>query len=278
MRQRYDIILKKILKNIPKRFLQILTGFDEGKFLDTNFTDFLRREPDLVIELPDDSIFHLELQSMNEPEMPWRMIEYFLLIRKKYKKPTRQMLLYVGDEPLRMGDRLYIDRLTYSYDVWDVREVDCAELLESSNPDDAVLAMLCRTDNPETTIKAIVNRLMGLPEKEKKDYAMGLTELARLRGLALTVRKEVENKMPLSIEISKDELYLEGKHEGLIEGKREGLIEGIEVVLCVQYREEGSVLMESIKKLDDIGKLEQLKETIRNEKNIETIKEFIDSL
>ncbi|MBF0565666.1 MAG: Yae1 family protein [Nitrospirae bacterium] len=92
--------------------------------------------------------------------------------------------------------------------------------------------------------------------------------------------------MPLSIEISKDELYLEGKREGLLEskregfleGKREGLLEGIELILYVLYREEGTVLMESIKKLDDIVKLERLKETMRNAKTIDAINEFIDTL
>ncbi|KJR41220.1 hypothetical protein MCHI_002881, partial [Candidatus Magnetoovum chiemensis] len=52
MSQLYDIILKKTIKNIPRKFLKLLTGFEDGKFLDTKFQTVQHREPDMVIELP----------------------------------------------------------------------------------------------------------------------------------------------------------------------------------------------------------------------------------
>ncbi|MBF0563842.1 MAG: hypothetical protein HQK89_01230 [Nitrospirae bacterium] len=80
MSQLYDITLKKTIKNIPKRFLKLLTGFETGEFLDTNFPTVQNREPDLVIKLPDISIFHLELNSDNENNMVWRMHDYYSLM------------------------------------------------------------------------------------------------------------------------------------------------------------------------------------------------------
>ncbi|MBF0566002.1 MAG: hypothetical protein HQK89_12240 [Nitrospirae bacterium] len=103
MSQLYDITLKKTIKKIPKRFLKILTGFEEGEFLDTNFPTVQNRIPDLLIKLPDISIFHLEFTSTNENNMAWRMHDYYSLVFQEYEIEIHQMLLYVGDEPLRMA-------------------------------------------------------------------------------------------------------------------------------------------------------------------------------
>jgi len=38
------------------------------------------KEADLVVELEDGTIFHLEIQSTDDKEMPNRMLQYALLI------------------------------------------------------------------------------------------------------------------------------------------------------------------------------------------------------
>ena len=48
------------------------------------------RRPDLVVRLTDGRLYHLELQSTNDPAMPWRMLEYFGLLCQHYGQPPLQ--------------------------------------------------------------------------------------------------------------------------------------------------------------------------------------------
>ncbi|MBF0563852.1 MAG: hypothetical protein HQK89_01280 [Nitrospirae bacterium] len=308
MSQLYDITLKKTIKNIPKRFLKILTGFDEGEFLDTNFPTVQNRIPDIVIKLPDISIFHLELESNNENNMVWRMHDYYSLIFQRDGLKIRQILLYVGNEPLRMADRIQHETLNYSCVFKDIRDIDCSELLDgNNNPDDAMLAILCKMKDTIATLRAIRERFMLLPEKEQKDYLVGLKNLARLRGLTSLVKTEVEDKMPVTIDISNDETYLAGKREGkeegllegllvgekkgmlegekrgllegekrgLLEGEKRGLLEGIEVALDIKYGYEGLFLMDDIRKIGTIEKLEAFKEAVRKAASVNELMRFL---
>ncbi|MBF0565811.1 MAG: hypothetical protein HQK89_11255 [Nitrospirae bacterium] len=272
MSQLYDITLKKTIKNIPKRFLKILTGFEEGEFLDTNFPTVQNREPDIVIKLPDISLFHLELESNNENNMVWRMHDYYSLMFQKDECKIRQILLYVGDRPLRMADRIQHETLNYSCVFKDIRDINCAELLTGNkNPDDAMLSILCSMEDTIATLVAIRERFMLLPEKEQKDYLAGLKNLARLRGLTSLVKKEVEDKMPVTIDISNDETFL----AGMLEGEKRGLLEGIEVALDIKYGSEGLFLMDAVRKIGTIEKLEAFKEVVRKAASVNDLMRFL---
>ncbi|MBF0566972.1 MAG: hypothetical protein HQK89_17240 [Nitrospirae bacterium] len=268
MSQLYDITLKKTIKKIPKQFLKILTGFEEGEFLDTNFPTVQNREPGIVIKLPDISIFHLELQFNNENNMVWRMHDYYSPIFQGHGLKTRQLLLYVGNEPLRMTDRIQHETLNYSCAFMDIRDINCSELLDGNeNPDDALLSILCRMKDPIEMLRAIRDIFKLLPEKQQKDYLAGLKNLARLRGLTSLVKKEVEDKMPVTIDISTDETFLAGKLEGILEE--------IEVVLDIKYGSEGLFLMDDIRKIGSVEKLEAFKEAVRKASSVNELMRFL---
>jgi hypothetical protein len=96
MHQKFDLTLKKLFKDIPAELLKILTGFDTGKFLDITLVNIQYWCPDLLIELPDGSLLHIEIQSTNDGKMLMRMYLYSALIFKQYGKLPRQIVLYVG--------------------------------------------------------------------------------------------------------------------------------------------------------------------------------------
>ncbi|MBF0466624.1 MAG: hypothetical protein HQK88_15835 [Nitrospirae bacterium] len=60
--------------------MKILTGFDTAKFLDVQFPEIKYRQPDLLVELPNGSLFHMEMQAQNYGEMDCREVEYFYII------------------------------------------------------------------------------------------------------------------------------------------------------------------------------------------------------
>jgi hypothetical protein len=207
---KYDYTLKDLFKDIPSALLQLLTGFKDGKFLDIQFPDIKYRQPDLLLELPDGTIFHLEFQSSYDQSMLLRMLEYHFLIFQQHGKEAKQLLLYVGEEPAEFENKINLTRLQYSYGVQDIKDIDCMSLLESDKPEDIVLAILCKTDEPQRTIRRILEKLASLPEKTRKDYILKLLNLSRLRKLDFLIQEEVK-KMPITIDIQESFLFKQGE-------------------------------------------------------------------
>ncbi|MCG6552077.1 MAG: hypothetical protein L7F77_07100 [Candidatus Magnetominusculus sp. LBB02] len=294
MHQKYDITLKDLLKDIPKVFLKLLTGYETGKFIDVQFPDIQLREADLVLEVTDGKLIHFEIQSTNEKDMDIRMILYGVLILNQYKIIPKQVVLYVGNEPMNMKNHIEGEGIKYSYELIDLRELDCSQLLESDSPEDIVLAILCKTEDVDATIRKILDKLSVLPLKEREGYIRKLLYLSDLRRLYPKVKMEV-SKMPITIDVKNSDIYQEGKEEGLIEGKeegliegkeegliegqrkglfegkREGLLEGIEGMLELKYGSAGLELMNMVRAIPTVDKLEEFKNLIKKAGSVDEL-------
>ncbi|MBF0552964.1 MAG: hypothetical protein HQK96_00235 [Nitrospirae bacterium] len=107
MRQKYDVTLKDILKDIPKVFLKLITGYEIGRCLgDVQFPDIQLREADLVLEVTDGKLVHVEIQSTNENNMMGRMFLYAGFIFNQHNKLPVQIVLYVGNELMNMESHM----------------------------------------------------------------------------------------------------------------------------------------------------------------------------
>ena len=149
-KQKMDILLRDILKRIPDRFVLLLTGKRGVKILDNTFPTVKERKADFVAELEDGSIFHLELQTYPDKKMPFRMLEYYLLLMQAYPdREINQTVLYVGEGAPRMENSIKRKRLSYSYELRDIKEISCRELMESPQIEDKILAVLCKVEEPE---------------------------------------------------------------------------------------------------------------------------------
>ncbi|MEJ7555848.1 MAG: Rpn family recombination-promoting nuclease/putative transposase, partial [Aquificaceae bacterium] len=97
-----DITLKDIFEEIPHRLSKILAPAPIKELLPTNFPSTELRV-DFLARLEDESILHIEFQSFNDPNMPFRMLRYYLAIWERYPtSPIKQLLVYVGNRKLRM--------------------------------------------------------------------------------------------------------------------------------------------------------------------------------
>ncbi|MEO5355723.1 MAG: hypothetical protein H7844_00285 [Nitrospirae bacterium YQR-1] len=67
----------------------------------------------------------------------------------------------------------------------------------------------------------------------------------------------------------------EGQQKGLFEGKRDGLLEGIELGLELKYGSAGLELMNMVKALNTIDKLEEFKNFIKKAGSVDELKEFL---
>ena len=83
-----DISLREVISNLPHKFVEILTNKKGVKLLDTALPNVKDKRADLIVELEDKTIFHLELQSSNDNKMAYRMLEYYLLIKEKFDRES----------------------------------------------------------------------------------------------------------------------------------------------------------------------------------------------
>ena len=217
----FDKTLRDLIQNIPQKFVSILTGKKGTKILDNTFPSTKERVADLVLQLEDGSIFHLELQTQNDKNMPFRMLEYYLLLKQRYpNKPIKQMVLYVGDGKPNMPNFLETDKLKFSYELKDIKEIECKELLESDNLEDKILAVLCKVKDFEKYIFSLIDELLKLPEKQRADYIRKLlialnyrpklkerlTSIWEEKGMPLTITEEMIRNDPFFKKAKKEDI------------------------------------------------------------------------
>lgn len=198
--QQYDVALKVLLRGSAKLMMHELAGGAVDKWLDAELPKVENRRVDLLGELAGGSLVHLELQSGNEAAMPLRMAEYCLRVFRLFGKFPCQILLYVGEAPLRMASELRGPKVWFEYRTVDIRDLDGDRLLESEDIGDNVIAILARLRDQKEAVRKIISKIAGLAAAER-DTALGqLLILAGLRRLEETVEREIQ-KMPVYIDI-----------------------------------------------------------------------------
>jgi len=184
--QDYDVALKVLLRGSAKVTVRELTGGTVQKWLDVELPKVQSTRVDFLGETDDDerSLVHLELQSGNDAAMPLRMAEYCLGVVRLFGKFPRQVLVYVGQAPLRMDSELRGPNVWFRYSVIDIRDLDGDRLLESEEIGDNVIAILARLRDHQDAVHRIVERIAGLAASDRETALGQLLILAGLRNPA----------------------------------------------------------------------------------------------
>ena len=124
-----------------------------------------------------------------------------------------------------MESSINTDNLSFRYELRDIKEIHCKELMESPQMEDKILAVLCNVEDPERYFTEIFEELLKLPEKERADYIRKLLTALHYRPKLKVVLKRLleERKMPLTITremMEKDPFFQEGK----LEAKKEDIL------------------------------------------------------
>jgi len=226
--QDYDATLKLLLQK-SSRLIQALVGTPVVKWLDVELPKVQNPRVDLLGETADGRLIHVELQSTYDPHMALRMAEYKLGICRQYGRLPRQILLYVGEAPLRMPNELGDEDLSFRYSSVDIRSLDGEPLLASAELGDNVVAILARLRDHKEAVRRIVQRIAELPPAERQDACKQLMILAGLRRKEILslVQEEVLN-MPITIDIRDvfapqfEEAEQRARQKGRQEGRQEG--------------------------------------------------------
>ncbi len=223
----YDITLKSLFYRNTRKLFEQLTGSAQARWLNTEFVSAkpTARQVDLLAETVGGELVHIEFQSVNDPNMPCRQMEYSVLIYRDQGRFPSQFVLYVGEAPMRMASRVEANR--FQYHLVDIRDLDGAGLLNSADVEDNILAVLTRGFDNRETLRTVLRRIVALDGEQRGQAIAQLTTLAKLRKLEITLKQEVET-MPITIDIRAHAFYTEGFEEGRQSGMEEGRQSGME--------------------------------------------------
>ena len=238
----FDGLLKDMLQHDRTLLIELLAGgLPIEEFFNVEMQIVQQSRADLAMRLADQSILHIEFQSSNDPEMAERMVGYHMHLWRKFKRPIKQVVLYVGEARMQMSESLDTGSLRLDFKLVDIRSFAATEFLATGRPADCVLAMLAR--DGDTCLGEILTRLRTLPEQELRRAMAQASVLCQLRRLSSRLKREVET-MPVILDISENEILREiqqkavelGRSEGLAAGRAAGIAEGKE-----EGKEEGKV-------------------------------------
>lgn len=156
----FDATLKEFFQKQPTSLLlELAGGVPVVEFLNVELAAVQERRLNLVMLLADDSLLHLELQSSNDGDMGLRMLEYYALLWRRYRKPVRQVVLYVGTPAMTMERAFLMDSVPFRFELRDIREWRADLLLSSSLFGDQVLAILGGTEDPHASVRRGLERI-----------------------------------------------------------------------------------------------------------------------
>ena len=163
--------------------LRELTGVNIERWLNVELPELRNTRVDMLGETSEDNLIHIELQSRNDSNMPLRMAEYCLSVYRRFGRFPSQILLYVGEEPMRMQAELIGPELSFRYRLVNIRDLDGERLLDSEEVGDNVIAILARLRNSQAAIRRIAEKIATLPVEQREAPLKQLRLLAGLRHL-----------------------------------------------------------------------------------------------
>ena len=226
MKNRFDFdgALKELFERDRPTLLSRLTGgVAVREFLSVEKPRVQQRRLDLVLALADESVLHVELQSQNSADVPYRMLGYWVLLKDDRRRRVRQILLYLGQEKLSMPAGIEEDGVRYGYDLIDIRDID-ADVLMRGNAGDLALAVLA--GGGPKRLPEILAKAAGLKGAARERALAQILVLSGLRGMVGKVELEMKN-MSVVIDIRKNHVLMKWRKEAIEEGLAEGIARGI---------------------------------------------------
>jgi predicted transposase YdaD len=229
-----DIVSKEIIKEIGRDISMHILGIDiqgEVTLVDKEWTRVEKRDSDIVFK-NNDKIFHIEIQNDNHKNMELRMLRYYSDILFEYKEcSVEQYVVYIGKKRCNMKSEIARDRISYNYDIIDVKDIACEDLLYHSNPSAVALSILCdfKDRDKQMVVNTILQRIKELTdgdEVEYQNYIKKVNVLSTNRDLKEEVKKGMNNM--LQVDITKTPLYELAMEKGMEKGLEKGMEKGME--------------------------------------------------
>jgi predicted transposase YdaD len=223
----YDVALKLILQRLTAVATRELTGVTITRWHNIELPQVQNTRMDLLGETESGKLIHIEIQSSNDAAMALRMLEYSVRVYRLYGAFPKQILLYVGEAPLRMNRTLEGDSLAFSFELVDIRDMDGEPLLESAHVGDNVIAILTKLKDRQGSVRRILAKIAESDWAERDVALRQLLIFAGLRRLEQYISEEVK-KMPFTYDIMDNQVIGPAIRKGMEQGLQQGLQQGRE--------------------------------------------------
>ena len=226
--QDFDNVAKKTFSRVYQSIIHKLLGLDMKNALKipTSFSRTKEKRSDFAIKVSrqneEPHIVHIEFQSKDDKNMDKRELGYFLDFYWEYNLNVVQYVIYLGKGKPTMPTEITLPNINFRYNVIVMNEIDVDLFLNSDNPHEIVLAVLCKYERKQAPkiIKQILEKLRVKTQNERElhEYVTDLEILSNLRNLQRQTKKEL-TKMPIIYDLRKDIRFKEGFEEGEEKGE-----------------------------------------------------------
>ncbi|MCU0355797.1 MAG: hypothetical protein MUD08_19000 [Cytophagales bacterium] len=220
---RYDKIFKENLEAVTMTLIEKVLNIEvsHAERLQADLPKTLERKPDQLLKITDrvGDIFllHIEFQLADEMDMAERMLEYWILLRRKYKLSVRQYVLFLAESPPQMAPFLQADLTSHAFRLIPLAQVNADVFLSSNRADEVVFAVLADIgeQNPQEAARRLVERIAATsPDRlvfEK--HLQQLRVLVNLRSIKPFV-EEIMESITQYFKPENDYLYKLGEQIG----------------------------------------------------------------
>ncbi len=283
----FDITIRELIRQeLLVHFISLVCGKSPSRFLDPTLPTTVEKVVDILFETKEGEIIHIEFQSTNYPDMAYRMLLYYLLIRSKYPKNKAiiQYVIYIGEDRCSIKNKIKEESLVYSYNLIDIKkDIPCEELIKSDNPVDIIIAGLCNVKDIDEFVQKYLKAFNSLPENKKILFLAQSLTLYELRiNLKIRLSKEVKSmgitlpdtaltENPIlnqAFEKGVEKGIEKGIQEGILEADRNSILDNLEIKF-------GNPELSDIKAvLDKIQDHEKLRELRKKTLIVNSLEEF----
>ncbi len=193
----YDVTLKLVLADSPVLVTEILGAAAIEDWLNVELPSVQNPRVDLLGRTTDGGLVHIEIQGTNDDRMALRMAQYGLQIYDRLGRFPQQVVLYFGDEPVRMAQQLTLEGLSFRYKLISVRDLDGDRLIEGGGIGDNIIGTLARLNNRGVAVRRVLNRIVNLTGEARIQALGQLMILAGLRKQLAELIVAETNKMPI---------------------------------------------------------------------------------
>ncbi|SEW43496.1 conserved hypothetical protein (putative transposase or invertase) [Chitinophaga sp. YR573] len=231
----YDKIFKENMEYALPGIIKNILGLTivQAEEISHNLQHTIERKPDVLKKVTDQNnrtyILHVELQSQNEKDMVYRMVEYRVMLQRKHRLPVKQYVLFVGKGKLTMLSSIDEEDFKFRYNIVSPQQIDYKIFLKSKWPEEKILAILADfgEDDPKKVIEAIMDGVKVTAEVEETEnkYLTQLRVLLQLRNLDVKYADMIS--VASFFKEEKDFLYIRGKEIGEAKGEKQGVKKGV---------------------------------------------------
>ncbi|HEY8968204.1 MAG TPA: Rpn family recombination-promoting nuclease/putative transposase, partial [Puia sp.] len=236
----YDKILREnmeaFLPGVIKNLLDIHVIYTEELPDDVQHTK--ERKPDVLKKVTDNGgdtfVLHIEFQSTDEPEMVFRMAEYYIMLLRRYRIPVQQYVIYLGEDIPRMSNRIAAERMQFDYRLITLSAIDYQLFLRAESPEEKMLGILAnfRDHDRLEAVAGIVKEVFMASDGDlsRERYLFQLRILGNLRNLQSEINTIMES-VAKWWKLERDPFYWKGEQVGMKKGEEKKTLEVVKSLL-----------------------------------------------